>query len=110
VAIALITLFYFYSHYLFASITARITVMYATFLLIYLDLGVPALVAGLALAIMSNLSASLTNYGINSASIYYSAGYFGTKEWFKVGGVVATCNFILWIVVGGIWWRFLGWW
>jgi di/tricarboxylate transporter len=65
--------------------------MYSKFLNIY-ELWNPS--PGLWLAILSSLSASLTHYGINSTSIYFSSGYFTTWEWFKTGFVVATFNLI----------------
>jgi DASS family divalent anion:Na+ symporter len=108
--VAILGVIYFYVHYLFASITAHVTVMYTTFLLVLITVGVPPLAAGLGLAILSNLSGGLTHYGINSGPIYFGSGYFTTKEWLKVGFVVATANFIIWLTTGGIWWKMLGWW
>jgi DASS family divalent anion:Na+ symporter len=110
IVITFLMLSYFYSHYLFASVTAHITVMFSTFLLLMIDSGMPLKIVGISLAILSNLSAGLTNYGINSAPIYFSAGYFTTGQWLKLGIIVSTFNLILWIIVGGAWWKVLGWW
>jgi DASS family divalent anion:Na+ symporter len=109
-AFALLGLIYFYGHYFFASVTAHVTVMFATFLLLMIETGIPATTAGLFLALISNLSAGLTHYGINTAPIYFSAGYFSTKQWLKIGVIVATFNLILWLIVGGLWWKVLGLW
>ncbi|MFN7038992.1 MAG: DASS family sodium-coupled anion symporter [Alphaproteobacteria bacterium] len=110
IAVIILGIFYFYSHYLFASITARVTVMYATFLLILTELGLPTVPTALALAIFSNLSAGLTHYGINSAPIYFSSGYFSTAQWLRIGAIIASLNLVVWLVVGGIWWKIIGWW
>jgi len=108
--IVALVLIYYYSHYFFASTIAHITVLFMTFLLILIDAGVPPLVSAMALAVFSNLSASLTHYGISTAPIYFGAHYFSTKNWMKVGLVVATFNLILWVILGGTWWKILGWW
>lgn len=101
---------YFFIHYLFASITAHITVMFLTFLLLLTKLGVPPMAAAMLLAILSNLSGGLTHYGINTAPIFFGAGYFTTSEWFKIGFIVSCINALIWIISGGIWWKILGWW
>jgi DASS family divalent anion:Na+ symporter len=109
-AILLLGLFYFYCHYFFASITGRITVMYSIFLLILIELGAPPLISALGLAILSNLSAGLTHYGINTAPIYFKAGYFTASQWFKAGIIISTTNLLLWVIFGSVWWKVLGWW
>lgn len=106
-ATAVLGLFYFYSHYFFASVTARVTVMYATFLLIIIDIGLAGLPVAIALAIMSNLSAGLTHYGINSAPIYFSSGYFSTLRWMKLGFIIASLNILIWSISGYIWWKII---
>ena len=109
-AIGALVVVYYYFHYMFASTTAHITVLFSTFLLILIELGVPPIIAGVGLGVLSNLSAGLTNYGIASAPIYFSSGYFSTKEWLKLGALVSTFSLLLWASVGSLWWRLLGWW
>ncbi|AIL64873.1 Putative malate transporter [Rickettsiales bacterium Ac37b] len=108
--ILILGIIFFYIHYFFASITAHATVMYTTFMLMLIHLGVAPLIAGISLAVLSNLSGGLTHYGISSAPIYFGAGYLSAKEWWKVGGIISTCNMIIWIAVGSIWLYILGWW
>lgn len=108
-AILLIVGFFFYIHYFFASLTAHITVMYATFALILTHLKVPPFIAAIGLGVLSNLSGSLTHYGISSAPIYFGSGYFSTKEWWKIGFVVSSCGLLIWLVIGTSWWCLLGW-
>jgi DASS family divalent anion:Na+ symporter len=101
---------YFYAHYGFASITAHASAMYLAFLLVLTATGTPPIVAALALAYLSNLSASLTHYGTTSTPMYYGAGYLTQTQWWKVGFLVSLPNFVIWTVVGMTWWKVLDWW
>jgi len=101
---------YVYIHYGFASMTAHITALYPAFLLLAVGHGAPALVAALALAFASNLNASLTHYGTGPAPIFFGAGYVSQVTWWRVGFLVVLFNLLVWIGVGLLWWRLLGWW
>ncbi len=100
---------FFFLHYLFASITAYISVMYSVFLLIMINAGLPPLISALYLGFVAILSAGLTHYGIGSAPIFYSSGYSSTKSWWKIGLVISVINLLLWTAIGSVWWRVLGW-
>ena len=75
VALGIVCLIYFYSHYLFASAAAHIGAMYTAFLSVCLACGAPAMPSALALGYLSSLMGCLTNYGIGSAPSYYGSGY-----------------------------------
>jgi DASS family divalent anion:Na+ symporter len=107
---AILALLYFYIHYFFASITAHITVLYAAFLILFINLGLPALISALVLAYFSSLSGGLTHFGIGSAPVFFESGYLSTREWWKVGGIMSLVNILIWCLVGGGWWYILGWW
>ena len=106
----LLSLAYFYSHYLFASNTAHVAAMYAPFLVIALALGTPPFLAAIVLGFFSNLFASLTHYASACAPIFFGAGYVPINTWWKVGGIVSVMNIVIWLAVGGIWWKVLGLW
>lgn len=101
---------YSYSHYLFASTTAQISAMFAPFLAVALALGAPPLLAALTLGFYSNLSGSVTHYATAPGAVLFGAGYVSIPTWWRVGAVVSLYNFIIWLTVGGLWWRFLGIW
>ncbi|HEY0408463.1 MAG TPA: DASS family sodium-coupled anion symporter [Pyrinomonadaceae bacterium] len=109
-ALGALLLVYFYSHYAFASITAHVTAMYIPFLLVTLAAGAPAHLAILSLAYLSNLNASLTHYGTTPAPIWFGAGYVKQRTWWWLGLVVSIPNILIWLGVGFIWWKLLGWW
>jgi divalent anion:Na+ symporter, DASS family len=109
-AFAVLLFIYFYSHYGFASITAHVTTMYIPFLVIIIKIGVPPVLAVLTLAFFSNLTASLTNYGMTSAPIWFGAGFVKQRTWWWLGLIVSIPNILIWTVVGFLWWKLLGWW
>lgn len=109
-AFLVVALVYFYSHYFFASNTAHIGAMYGAMLAVSIRLGTPAFLAAIVLAYFSNLFGSLTHYGASPAPVLFGAGYVGVKEWWKVGALVSFVNILIWIFIGGFWWKILGYW
>ncbi|GMJ12912.1 dicarboxylate transport 2.1 [Hibiscus trionum] len=99
---------YFFIHYLFASQTGHVGALYSAFLAMHLAAGVPGILAALALAYNTNLFGAITHYSSGQAAVYYGAGYVDLPEVFKMGFVMAFVNAIIWVVVGGFWWKFLG--
>ena len=105
-----LSLIYFYSHYLFASNTTHVSAMYAPFLAALLALGTPRLLAALVLGFFSSLFASLTHYGTAPAPILFGGGHVTLGTWWKVGAVVSVVNITIWIGIGAVWWRVIGFW
>lgn len=110
VAFGILALLYYYSHYFFASSTAHIGAMYAAFLSVALLLGVPSLLAALLLAYFSSMFGGLTHYGSGPAPVLFGAGYVSVKDWWIVGGIVSVVNILIFTLIGGAWWKFLGYW
>lgn len=100
---------FFYIHYVFASITARVTVTYSTFLVTFLHIGLPPLPSALGLGYLSVLSAGLTHYGIGSAPIFFGAGYITASRWWKKSFIISFVNLFVWSFFSLIWWKILGW-
>lgn len=76
----IVILFYTYSHYCFASVTARISAMYAAFVAVAAACGTPALMAALTFGFFANCLISLTHYGNGCGPVYYGAGYVSQSE------------------------------
>ncbi|MBB6663250.1 anion permease [Proteus mirabilis] len=106
----LLVLIYVYSHYFFASTTAHITAMFAAFYAAGLALGAPPMLLGLILAFSSSLMMSLTHYGTGTAPIIFGSGYATLGEWWKAGFFMSIVNLIIWITLGSLWWKVLGYW
>ncbi|KAL9273472.1 Dicarboxylate transporter 1, chloroplastic-like protein [Drosera capensis] len=106
----ILVLLYFYSHYFFASGAAHIGAMFTAFLSVASALGTPPYLAAVVLAFLSNLMGGLTHYGIGSAPVFYGANYVPLSTWWGYGFLCSVVNIIIWLGVGGVWWKAIGLW
>ena len=109
-ATALLVLVFLYSHYFFASTTAHITAMMGAFLVVGLSLGAPPMAFVLMMAAASSIMMTLTHYATGTSPVIFGSNYVELGEWWKVGFVMSVVNLLIWVVVGGIWWKVLGYW
>lgn len=105
-----LSLIYFYSHYFFASATAHVSSMYTPFLALAIAAGTPPLLAGLVLGFFSNLNSAMTHYGTGPSPVFFGAGYVELGDWWKLGALISLVQIVIWLGIGGLWWRFLGLW
>ncbi len=105
-----LSLVYFYSHYFYASCTAHVSSMYAAFLGVALAVGTPPLLGALVLGFFSNLFSSTTHYGTGPAPVLFASGYVEVSDWWRLGAIVSVVNIVIWLAIGGAWWKVLGYW
>lgn len=110
VAFAVLTVVYFYAHYLFASNTAQIVAMYAVFLAAAIAAGAPPLFAALVLGFIGNLFGGLAHYSSGPAGVIFGSGFVKTSEWFRIGFVMSIVLIVIWTVIGGGWMKLIGIW
>ncbi|KAK9071057.1 hypothetical protein SSX86_009625 [Deinandra increscens subsp. villosa] len=108
VAFGVLQAAYFLIHYMFASQTGHVGALYSAFLAMHVAAGVPPVLAALALAYNTNLFGALTHYSSGQAAVYFGAGYVDLPDIFRIGFIMACVNAVIWAVVGGFWWKFLG--
>ncbi|GLT78770.1 hypothetical protein SLA2020_502960 [Shorea laevis] len=106
----ILVLLYFYSHYFFASGAAHIGAMFTAFLSVASALGTPPYFGAMVLAFLSNLMGGLTHYGIGSAPVFYGANYVPLAKWWGYGFLISIVNILIWLGVGGVWWKTIGLW
>jgi DASS family divalent anion:Na+ symporter len=109
-AFLVLALVYFYSHYFFASNTAHVASMYAAFLGVSIVAGAPPVLAALVLAFFSNLFAGMTHYGTGPAPVLFGTGYVEIGTWWRTGLLISFVNIVIWVGIGGLWWKVLGLW
>jgi DASS family divalent anion:Na+ symporter len=109
-ALILLVITYVYVHYGFASMTAHITALYPAFYAAALATGAPPLLAALVLAYFSNLNAGLTHYGTGSAPVYFGVGYIDQSTWWKIGFLMSLVILAVWLGIGMLWWKLIGYW
>lgn len=110
VAFVVAVLVYMYSHYAFASMTAHVTAMYAALAAVAVAAGAPTLLTVLALAFTANICGCLTHFSTGPAPIYFGAGYVTQPDWWKMGFMISIIHLVIWVGIGGIWWKILGFW
>lgn len=108
IVLIILIVFYFYSHYLFASSTAHVSAMYAALLGVAVAAGAPPLYSALMLGFFGNLLASTTHYSSGPAPILYSAGYITQKRWWTMNFIIGIVYFIIWIGLGSVWMKLIG--
>ncbi len=110
IAVAILFLLYFYIHYMFASATAHITVLFPTFLFVLISYGIPATIAALILGFLSILSSGITHFGLASAPIFFGANYMKIKDWWYVGFMCSVLYLLVFSTIGTLWWKAIGLW
>jgi DASS family divalent anion:Na+ symporter len=109
-ACLLLMLAYLYAHYMFASTTAHITAMFAAFYTAGLALGAPPMLFALMMAAASSIMMTLTHYATGTSPVVFGSAYTTLGEWWKAGFVMSVVNIIIFVVIGGLWWKVLGYW
>ncbi len=110
VGLLAILVIYFYTHYLFASITAHVLALFPPFVVLLVGIGVPPRLAVFSLLCLANLPAGLTHYGTTTAPILFGLGYVSLRDWWRIGFLVSIANLAIWLTVGFGWWKVLGFW
>ncbi|MDH1604104.1 anion permease, partial [Empedobacter sp. GD03739] len=108
VAFPVIVLVYFFSHYIFASATAHVAAMYAALLGVGVSLGVPPMLLAMMLGFMGSIYGVLTHYGHGPAPVYFGSGYVELKTWWLKGLEIGIVLLIIYMAVGGLWMKVLG--
>lgn len=109
---AVLVLAFVFSHYLFASTTAHISAM----LLAFLGVGALLIPAEYVLPFMLMMTAgsaimmTLTHYATGTSPIIFGSGYVSLGTWWRVGFVMCLFELVVFAVVGGAWWKVLGYW
>ncbi|WP_197380922.1 anion permease [Mycolicibacterium mengxianglii] len=109
-AFAILTVVFFYSHYLFASNTAHIIAMYGVFVGAAIVSGAPPLFAALVFGFIGSLFGGLAHYSSGPAGVLYGSGYIKTAEFFRIGFIMSAVIIAIWTVVGGAWMKLIGVW
>ncbi|WP_260248556.1 anion permease, partial [Neisseria meningitidis] len=106
----ILVLAYMYAHYMFASTTAHITAMFGAFFAAAVSLNAPAMPTALMMAAASNIMMTLTHYATGTSPVIFGSGYTTMGEWWKAGFIMSVVNFLIFFVIGSIWWKVLGYW
>lgn len=108
VAFPVIILVYFFSHYIFASATAHVAAMYAALLGVGVAVGIPPMLLAMMLGFLGSIYGVLTHYGHGPAPVFFGSGYVDLKAWWLRGLEIGIVLLIIYMGVGGLWMKVLG--
>ena len=106
----LLAIIYFYSMYGFSMLTGHIIAFAGAFLLVAQQAGTPGLLMVPLIAYLSSLCGCLTNYSTGPLIIYFNQGHISPVQWFRTGFIVSLFHLVIWLGIGGTYWKILGWW
>ena len=101
IAMVVLVCVYFFSHYLFASITAHTTAMLPVMLAVGGAIpGMPMLALSQMLVLSGGIMSVLTPYAGGPNPVYYGSGYLPTKDFWLLGAIFGAIFFGLWLAIG----------
>ncbi len=95
---------FFFTHYLFASITAHVTAMLPVMLAV--GMGVPGIdirTFALLLVFTLGIMGILTPYATGPSPVYYGSGYIPTKDYWRLGAIFGVIFFAALLIIGVPW-------
>jgi L-tartrate/succinate antiporter len=99
-----LVLVFFFTHYLFASITAHVTALLPVMLAVGATIpGIDMPVFALLLCLTLGIMGILTPYATGPSPVYYGSGYLSAKDYWKLGGVFGVLFIVLFLVVTVPW-------
>lgn len=104
VAMLLLVAVFFFTHYLFASITAHVTAMLPVMLAV--GMGIPGIDIrdfALLLALTLGLMGILTPYATGPSPVYYGSGYIPAKDYWRLGAIFGVIFFAVFALVAALW-------
>ena len=108
VAFPVIILVYFFSHYIFASATAHVAAMYAALLGVGVAVGIPPMLLAMMLGFLGSIYGVLTHYGHGPAPVFFGSGYVDLKAWWLRGLEIGIVLLVIYMGIGGLWIKVLG--
>ena len=84
--------------------------MLGAFYVAGISLGAPPMLFALMMAAASSIMMTLTHYATGTSPVIFGSGYTTLAEWWKMGFIMSVVNLIIFVVIGGMWWKVLGFW
>jgi L-tartrate/succinate antiporter len=104
VAMLVLVAVFFFTHYLFASITAHVTAMLPVMLAVAMGIpGIDIRTFALLLALTLGLMGILTPYATGPSPVYYGSGYIPSKDFWRLGAIFGVIYFAVFLLVALVW-------
>ncbi|ORX43860.1 hypothetical protein DM01DRAFT_1340616 [Hesseltinella vesiculosa] len=100
---------YFFTTFLFSSLSAHTVAFIGTFMEAGQALGAKPMVLVLLLAYFGALGGCMTNFSTGTTAMYYAPGYVSRGKWFAIGFLMAIFYLVVYFTIGLGYWKMLGW-
>ena len=108
-AMLLLVLIFFFTHYLFASVTAHVTALLPVMLAVGSTIpGLNMPQYALALCLTLGIMGILTPYATGPSPVYYGSGYLPSADYWKLGAVFGVLFIAAFMLVGLPWMKMIG--
>ena len=94
----LLTVLYIVIHYLFVSQTAHLLALYAVFLQVAVNAGVPPALMAFMLSFATNLFAAITPQASSSNILFVGSGFLPSRDIYYQGAVITVLNTIIFLL------------
>ena len=94
----LLTVLYILIHYLFVSQTAHLLALYAVFLQVAVNAGVPPALMAFMLSFATNLFAAISPQASSSNVLFAGSGFLPSRDIYKQGAVVTVLNTVIFLL------------
>jgi DASS family divalent anion:Na+ symporter len=103
----ILILAYVLLHYLFVSLTAHMLALFAVFLDVGVQLGVPAAPLALMLLFATNFFSPLAPQGASSNLLFVGSGYLSQGELYRLGALTTGISLVIYLLIGTPWLMFV---
>jgi L-tartrate/succinate antiporter len=103
-AILLLLIINFFSHYLFASVTAHVTALIPVLLAVGSTIsGMNMQHLALLLCLQLGIMGIITPYGSGPSPVYYGSGYLPAADYWRMGAIFGLIFFIVFMATSVPW-------
>ena len=103
-AMVVLVLVFYFTHYLFASVTAHVTALLPVMLAVGSTIpGINLPLFALLLCLTLGIMGVLTPYATGPSPVYYGSGYLPAKDYWRLGGIFGVLFIVVFLVIGLPW-------
>jgi len=95
---------FFFSHYMFASVTAHTTAVLPVMLAVGSTIpGLPSRQYALLLCLTLGIMGIISPYGTGPSPVYYGSGYLPSADFWRLGAIFGLIFFLAFVVITVPW-------
>jgi L-tartrate/succinate antiporter len=103
-AMVVLVALFFFTHYMFASVTAHVTAVLPVMLAVGSTIpGMPMSQYALLLCLTLGIMGIITPFATGPSPVYYGSGYLPSKDYWRLGGIFGVIFLAVFLVIGVPW-------